>query len=713
MSRLAIPSRWLRPERRGSRKTHAAHHREALTMINRRVKWPLMLIAATLWGPLLSAPAVGGGAVTVDPPRLRPVRAIPAAGSGTATALPRSGGRPVDPRLFRKITLRLKGVSLAAFCAELQTQTGVELRASQGVADEKVTILVREQPARDLMRAVARLFGYFWARSGEPGEYRYELEQDLKSRLVEEELRNRDLHEALLAMDQQMQKYRPYTQLSFEQLQKLSRQDGETGRLVADLLQYGRWAGLQLYHRLTPEERTALAAGQELVYRFDAPDSDRRLPEAWRRPIMQSLGGEVPIDDKDLPHAAVPEARSIQVRLKLTRPELRELTLIVRTFVVSGVGTKDPASPTDESENASVIDARLATGHSAALTNLDNAKANGALRGQSPFDQLVSLKPVASCPFYLRGRSGKKAGPTRGASESDGPPPHIFSADVWEAVHQATGLPIVADSYSRIWQAPMVTHSQKPLFELLCSVGDTLGARWTKDDRFLLCRTTSYLWDRLTEVPNRLLQRWSRDREANGGLPFADFLEMARLSDQQLDTATEPPPIRHCWGLREWGLLGSPSPGTTLDRNRLRARFLTTLTPEQLRRAMEPAGLPFKELPLAQQQSAMQLQYAILKAIELDGAKAPTVLPEDFTNAQIFAEYIPAGWYCWAPPWFPPDKPSPVPLGPVGGRTAAEALAAARRLYPQASPDQVRPPVGNGHFTAGIRFVGRPWTVIG
>src|SRR5713226_5327772 len=117
--------------------------------------------------------------------------ALPAAGAG-----PGAPKQEKDPRLLGKVTLQEKGVGLSDFCAELQAQTGVELSASRAVADEKVTVFVKERAAREVMREVARLLGFFWLRSGREGKYRYELDQDLRSQLAEEELRNRDLDAA-------------------------------------------------------------------------------------------------------------------------------------------------------------------------------------------------------------------------------------------------------------------------------------------------------------------------------------------------------------------------------------------------------------------------------------------------------------------------------------------------------------------------------------
>src|SRR5439155_14892143 len=227
----------------------------------------------------------------------------------------------VDPRLFRHVTLQMKGSSLADFCAALQQQTGVELHAARGVADEKVTVYVKAERARDLMRAVARLFGFFWLRSGADGSFRYELDQDLKSRLMEEELRNQDMHAALLAVDEQMQRFRPYLDMSLEEMVKREGQSRDAGNLLGNITHNGGWAGMELYHRLTPSEKAALAAGEELVLLPDAADPERRLPPEWVRSILRSWGN----------HPEAPAGVTVrQVRLWLNRTELGQISLKVR-----------------------------------------------------------------------------------------------------------------------------------------------------------------------------------------------------------------------------------------------------------------------------------------------------------------------------------------------------------------------------------------------
>jgi hypothetical protein len=592
----------------------------------------------------------------------------------------------VDARLSREVTLQVKGMALSDVCEALRTQTGIQLAAGRSVADEKVTIFCEKLTLRQVMRHVNRLFGFTWLRSGKAGEFRYELAQDLKSQLLEEELRNRDLNASLLALDAQMQKYRPYLDMSFEELKKRAAQAGDSASLLSDLAGNYGWGAVQLYHRLTPRDRTALMAGQKLIFRPEAADPDRRLPAEWTRPLLLSMGGPARVEDRLVPVAEIPGIQFEQIQLRVDRSELGQVSLSVWLSAV----------PQDQRRfglRHEAFNGGLVTARSPSAAKPDNASANAALRGRPPFDQVVSLHPKPSCPA-----EGKFHPDTFSGNFDRVLPlvePHVFSADVWEAVHRATGLPIVADYYTHLYPAGKVTVERRSLFEALDKAGDALGSRWRKEGGFLVCRSTSYFWDRLKEVPTRYLQRWARDRDANGSLPFADFLEMAGMPDQQLDAEAVSQGIEHYWGLREWAWLRDP-------RSRYQARCLALLTQEQLRRAQEPGGFPFKELTPAQQQGIMRLQYEEEAALERQGSPLASIRVEDFARTVITANYIPAGWHiALVPPESVQERPWTGPMDVVGGRTAAEATAAARRLYPRSAPQEVRQ-VRDGYFGGGI-----------
>jgi RNA polymerase sigma-70 factor (ECF subfamily) len=138
-----------------------------------------------------------------------------AAAGAASLMLPEAGKEVVDSRLVQKTTLAFKGTALADLCGQLRSTTGVHLTAGPSVADEKVTLFCEKLPLREVMRQLSRPFGYTWLRSRpEGGDWRYELVQDLRSQFLEEELRNRDRHEALLALEREMDRYRAYLDLS-------------------------------------------------------------------------------------------------------------------------------------------------------------------------------------------------------------------------------------------------------------------------------------------------------------------------------------------------------------------------------------------------------------------------------------------------------------------------------------------------------------------
>jgi hypothetical protein len=155
--------------------------------------------------------------------------------------------------------------------------------------------------------------------------------------------------------------------------------------------------------------------------------------------------------------------------------------------------------------------------------------------------------------------------------------------------------------------------------------------------------------------------------------------------------------IERYWRLPEWGILNS-------RETRHTARFLAALAPEQIQRALLPDGLPFASLTSNQQQGAMEMQYEALAAVEREGG-GPTLIPPDWwSHAFVHAAYVPAGWFGWDPKaaWSGPVAwPGPAP--PFGGRTAPEALAAVRRIYPPASLQDVHYS-RRGYFSGGLSF---------
>jgi hypothetical protein len=92
-----------------------------------------------------------------------------------------------------------------------------------------------------------------------------------------------------------------------------------------------------------------------------------------------------------------------------------------------------------------------------------------------------------------------------GTSEGSSPEPKVTIADVLEAAHQATHLPIVSDHYTRLYKAKAVSIQSEPLFEALNRLTETMRLRWDKDREgsWLQFRGSSFYNDRVKEVPHR------------------------------------------------------------------------------------------------------------------------------------------------------------------------------------------------------------------
>jgi hypothetical protein len=600
----------------------------------------------------------------------------------------------VDARLAREVAVGFKGTSLSDLCERLRADTGIHLAAGPSVADEKVMVFCQKQPLREVMRQLSRPFGYTWLRSGTPpgppkagrersGGYRYELVQDLKSQLLEEELRNRDRHSALLALEREIERYRPYLNLSPDEALARAKSAGAEEKELLEQLAGKGWAALQMYSRLSAAQMTALRTGQKLTFSGEPGPGELPLPPDIARGVLQSYrdwrvweheGGRDYVGDNVYPEGQpllnAPEVRA-KVVLLMEQSELGEFTINKSGSGFFSVGK----SPTHSSM---ITGFALAVGVSPSVRKPDNRAANVKLAGDPGLQPRVTVQPRPSCPAVLETTAAPGPNRGRGGQGSEGPPHWVTSADVLEALHRATGVPIVADYYTRLHSPASVSVRNLSLFDALNQLSDTMRLRWHKDGSWMQFRSTSYYDDRLKEVPNRLLARWSAARRRQGMLTLDDLLEIAGLSDAQLNAEKMAQGARECYGLAEWNLARDES-------LRPHLRFLSSLTPAQRQAASSRAGLSFRQMTLAQQQQFIPL------GVTPDGDSRLTL--EALTDAALRVEHVPPGVFGWNPGEGTAHQGPPTHPSPIRERTREAALAAARYLDPQAEITQIVPTV--------------------
>jgi hypothetical protein len=528
----------------------------------------------------------------------------------------------------------------------------------------------------------------------EGGEYRYELGQDLRSQLLEEELRNRDRNAALVALEREIERYRPYLHLSPDEALARAKTAPPAEKPLLEKLAGRGWGPLQLYARLSREELVALRAGQELKFSAAPENGERPLTADVGRGVLESLrdwrlrqydnppdaGPEVALqsvrntaDPNTLALTALPGVDA-RVTLRLNPGEPGQFALAGSAGYVASV---TPGQRPPDTANL-VSDDRLAVGESTPVPRPERGPASARPARDPELRRPVSLPPLAANrPESAPNAPAREAGIA--GREAAAPKTRVTSAEVLQALHEATGLPIIADFYTRLFLPEAVTVENQSLLAALNHLAGAMRLRWDRDGErgWLQFRSATYYHDRLKEVPNRRLARWAASWQSHGALTPEDLAEIAQLSDAQLDAAEMAEGAKELWGLAEWELARS--------RNlRPHLRFLASFSSAQRQEALSSTGLAFTRMSLAQQQQFL----ALALAPETGGLQSL----EELAGATLRVDYSLPGWFEWRVPgpagyWLqwvmPAGSGRRVPRPPVRERTRAAALQAARQFYAQ------------------------------
>lgn len=453
----------------------------------------------------------------------------------------------VDSRLQKRVTLAGKALAFGDLCRLLSEKTGITLEASRGVTDDKITVFCTERSLRDVMRQVSALFGFVWERSGGEGAYRYRLTQPLRARLAEEELRNKDAHDALVALDEELHRLKQLEDETPEQLLERAAKapDDEKKRQLQNLAMRGS-GPMRLYNQLSPEDMKALQAGQMLEFSSNPrKPGQQALPGEIGKSILAAFAdrgrvvvgadGQVNVsvnDDMETrgprvgngqSPATLPETEALSW-LQLKRDELGQVSLYGGSGFGYGEGDK---------ANFMLCNGPVAEGRSPSHKP-ENTKENATLLS----DPMLTKKP-GSLPKRDR---------------------ELTTGELLETFHRLSGLDVMGDSYTGLYPAEVLTKAPRTtLHALLSSACDQLYLRWRyekqsgSDPRPLLrFRTTDFFNRRPQEIPNRAIARWEQARKDEGALGTEALCEMAQLTDEQLDSRANARYLSERSQLLEW-----------------------------------------------------------------------------------------------------------------------------------------------------------------
>lgn len=398
-----------------------------------------------------------------------------------APAAPSPGGADAwqDPRLEKKVTLHLKRTPLSGVLKELAKQTGATLDARSDLADEPAIVYATDQPAAEVMRQLAGMFGYRWMKTGAVGKPRYELFQDSQARAAEEALRHADVLQAVRRG---------------EERRRAGPAPGQRER-EPDLVQEPARGLIAL---LTTADWQALISGKTLRYSPQAGSGARPLPSVLAGKFAASVSGK---------------GGSLIRRTEAAKPASAPAAPNGPQLVRVAVWMEHSVSPRGSLWVRLQVQPSLIESHPA-----------GLLRRQA-FSDLGGTLPYPTPPQFDPAEAGRRwtADALLGRTAAFPTPPATPAShrrtnygpkgprlcDLLPLVAEAYRCNLVADAYQTqpALQQPPREGETLPLYNALNAVAFPL-ATWTRQGAFIRVRSRAWYWERLSDVPDRVLQHW-------------------------------------------------------------------------------------------------------------------------------------------------------------------------------------------------------------
>jgi hypothetical protein len=172
--------------------------------------------------------------------------------------------------------------------------------------------------------------------------------------------------------------------------------------------------------------------------------------------------------------------------------------------------------------------------------------------------------------------------------------------DVAEALHQATGLEVLADSFVRSRVQPKWVTQRQTVAHLLDTLARELDYTWQKEDNLLFLRSRTAHWDRAMEVSEGVLRPWQKRASRPGAKPLDDYAELAAALD---DLQALGMSMYWGWYLQEPWVTPPEGSAFSFYRMRRHLRFWASLNPSQRKEALSGAILSTARMTDAQRRA--------------------------------------------------------------------------------------------------------------
>jgi hypothetical protein len=493
------------------------------------------------------------------------------ASSAVRSADPRTAALDGVPGLDKPITLSLRAASLGEVLDIVEAKTGVKLRPERSIEQDKATILVKDRPARDVLREIARCFNLCWVESeiGSSRFLRLATDRNYDSALMQRQYD--DFAAVVGQLDQQLGVTAQYVRT------------GQPYEPPPDQSGMSRDERFRLDLR---EMATVYEPMGALILQYV------NLSEQQKKELAQGKDVEIP-------------ASSIAGEVKQKYPEVTSFRFWVERSLAGYLleGTVQPLMPPSAWQlitTALFDDSRYEKTIKAA---------NEALSKDSTLDkELPAPKPDQVAPpesLVATAPSGPLAVPLARPGEGSASTPATISDGLLE-IAEAAQVPFVAQYISE-YAGAETTAAERGSIVLRKSAAKTLRDRLAelsmqhkftveRDGDFLLAK--SLLWHRLRgrEVPEATIKRWQKEITGLTTPTFDVLVEMASTTWEQVR------------GIISNGLywFGIPYPLSTIAAYEHQLKLYNSLTADQRRILWEGSPIPIGALRPEQQHVFMQ-----------------------------------------------------------------------------------------------------------
>jgi hypothetical protein len=485
---------------------------------------------------------------------------------------------PLDPALNKPVTIAAKGEAISDVTAMLHNQTGVNLKADPGIADQKVTIFVDDMPLRDLMDKLAGVFEYNWKVSGgrayvisEPAEVRAAREKAWQ-RFVSDSWADVDAtvrRRAVLTVDQsalqaEMKRIQSLPQSGDSNpWQERNKMMDERETPIAAVLM-GDLAFGKLYSKLSREEVQALKDGNSLHFDSQSEDPDWKVPSD--------------VMDYVKPFVQMQECFSPRFGSKGVVPDWERCGLTLQAFV---------------NRNGVRLDGNVL------LLPLDTKKIQylpqyqywlNSIHVELPDRNLCNLPPSMPDASSLNVRVDmtveELGSEARTMAWNWNNNYWITRSDALAVMHRKFGIQVVSDHYTSYTPRQSWGNGDHSLYqELMQTTRGDCSWRW--DGKCLYMRDKDVRNSDAVEIPNRLLRKWQADAK-QGYVTLDDYGEIAQLNDTTLGELDHNARLLGLESIH-WDLRWAQG------YRSLYAKLYGQLSPTQKKQAME-GGLPISSL---------------------------------------------------------------------------------------------------------------------